>query len=376
MKSITEILGGAQLLLAIPFDLQETFEGYLSNEHRAFLALLRVIEDSLPQRERVYCGRGRFPYYDLPFFRAFLAKAFLQIATTEKLICRLKADANLRRICGFSKVASASTFSRRFDMVATLALMDQELSALVRQYVQPHGAMHIVRDSTAIEAREKPTNTKREVRRDKQLPRRRGRPRKNEPKAEKKLTRLARQARQRAAEGLKELNTGCSWGCKTNSQGNKTTWKGYKLHLDVTDQGIPVTAVVTGANVHDSQVAIPMEKLTERKVFHLYSLMDAAYDAKEIRGYIEGKGRVALIDQNRRRADVRPPLDPAQKQRFKIRSTVERTNSHLKDWFFSGKVYVRGIRKVRAHLMVGVVCLAAVKILQQLILPRLEKEAA
>jgi len=58
--------------------------------------------------------------------------------------------------------------------------------------------------------------------------------------------------------GLKELNTGCRWGCKTNSQGNITTWKGYKLHLDVTDQGIPVTAVITGANVHDSQVAIAL----------------------------------------------------------------------------------------------------------------------
>jgi hypothetical protein len=47
----------------------------------------------------------------------------------------------------------------------------------------------------------------------------------------------------------------------------------------VTDIGLPVTAIVTGANVHDSQAAIPMEKLTEKKVQHLYSLMDAAYDA-------------------------------------------------------------------------------------------------
>jgi hypothetical protein len=38
-----------------------------------------------------------------------------------------------------------------------------------------------------------------------------------------------------------------------NSQGNVSFWMGYKLHLGVTDLGIPVTAVVTGANVHDSQ---------------------------------------------------------------------------------------------------------------------------
>jgi hypothetical protein len=53
-------------------------------------------------------------------------------------------------------------------------------------------------------------------------------------------------------------------------------WKGYKLHLDVTDWGLPVTAVVTGASVHDSQVALPMEKVTERRVQHLYSVMDSA----------------------------------------------------------------------------------------------------
>jgi hypothetical protein len=36
-------------------------------------------------------------------------------------------------------------------------------------------------------------------------------------------------------------------------------WKGYKLHLDISDTGFPLTAVVTGANVHDSQPAIPKE---------------------------------------------------------------------------------------------------------------------
>jgi IS5 family transposase len=192
----------------------------------------------------------------------------------------------------------------------------------------------------------------------------------------KKARRLAEQSRQKASEALKVLNTACCWGCKRNSQGNVTFWKGYTLHLDVTDMGIPVTAVVTGANVHDSQVAIPMEKLTERKVSHLYSLMDAAYDAQAIREYIEGKGRVAIIDGNKRRGEVGHPFDPAQKERFRIRSTVERANSHLKDWLFSGKVYVRGIRKVRCQLMSGVVCLAAVKILQYLILPRQKQQAA
>jgi hypothetical protein len=109
MKSITDILGGAQLLLDISFDLQDTFEEYLSVEQRAFLVTLRVIEENVPLQEQYYRGRGRIPYQDIPFFRAFIAKSFLQIPTTEKLIDRLYADANLRRICGFTAVPSDTT---------------------------------------------------------------------------------------------------------------------------------------------------------------------------------------------------------------------------------------------------------------------------
>jgi transposase len=376
MKSITEILGGAQLLLGVSFDLQETFEEYLTEEQRAFLVTLRVIEENVPLRERLYRGRGRIPYQDLAFFRAFIGKSFLQIPTTEKLIERLYADINLRRICGFTHIPSAPSFSRRFSHFADTAVMDQTLNAMVRLHLQDRIVGHILRDAMAIEAREKPHNTKGEVAPKRKEPRKRGRPRKGESQANKKANRLAQRARQKASAILEALNTVCCWGCKRNSQGNVSFWKGYKLHLDVTDMGIPVTAVVTGANVHDSQLAIAMEKLTERKIRHLYSLMDAAYDAQGIRDYIEGKGRVAIIDGNKRRGEVGHPFDPAQKQRFKIRSTVERANSHLKDWFFSGKVYVRGIRKVRCHLMAGVVCLAAVKILQHFILPQPEKAAA
>jgi hypothetical protein len=38
------------------------------------------------------------------------------------------------------------------------------------------------------------------------------------------------------------------------------------ISLDVSDRGFPITAVITGASVHDSQLAIPVEKLTEGNV--------------------------------------------------------------------------------------------------------------
>jgi hypothetical protein len=131
MKNITEIHGGAQLLLGVSFDLQDAFEEYLSEEQQAFLVLLGLIEEDCPIRTRVYVGRGRIPYEDQPFFRAALGKSFLPIPTTDKLIDRLHPDANFKRICGFLRVASRATVLRRFAAFAQSAVMDQTLNAFV-----------------------------------------------------------------------------------------------------------------------------------------------------------------------------------------------------------------------------------------------------
>jgi hypothetical protein len=48
MKTITQILGGAQALLNIPYDLAGCFEEYLSDEYKIFLHMLRVIEERVP----------------------------------------------------------------------------------------------------------------------------------------------------------------------------------------------------------------------------------------------------------------------------------------------------------------------------------------
>jgi transposase len=374
MKSVVDILGGAQTLLDISFDLQSVFEEYLCNEHRAFLQMLRIVEDHMPKRERSSFGRGRPRVSDTPIRRAFLAKTFFRIEETTELISRLKSDSSLRHICGFESVPSGSTFSRRLSEYSRAHEMDQALNGIIREHREGAVVGHVSRDSTAIASREIPVNRKREVK--KATPkRRRGRPRKYEKREKPPETRLQQQISQKPAKSIRELNRRCAWGCKTNSQGNASWWKGYKLHLDVDDFGIPLTAVVTGANVHDSQVAIPMEKKTGAVVERLYSLMDAAYDAKEIRAYVEATGGVALIDTNKRRGDAREPMDPAARSRFAIRTTVERANSHLKDWLLPGKILTKGHEKANFTIMSGVVCLAAIKILQHLILPTLAEAA-
>lgn len=372
MKSITEIIGGAQILLGLSFDIQECFEEYLGEEHRAFLAMLRVVEEAFPREQRTSTGRGRPPIDRNGFKKAFLAMNFFQTSHMSGLLRRLESDAVLRKICGFSTVPSPASFSRRMAEMAKEAMVTRMLNFLTTKYHRGKIIGHLIRDSTAVEAREKPVNKKKDIVLCVEKKRKRGRPRKDEPRGEKKRKRLARQVSMRPGKALSEIDLPCAWGCKRNSQGNVSFWKGYKLHLDVTDLGIPVTAVVTGANVHDSQVALPMEKLSERKVTHLYSVMDCAYDAPEIRNYITNKGRSALIDQNARRGTDRVPFDPARKERFKVRTVVERANSHLKDHLIPKKIFVRGHDKVAFQVLCGVVCLAAVKILQYYILPELQ----
>ena len=370
MKSITEILGGCQMVFGISYDIQEIFEGYVTNEHRTFIQMLQVIEEFLPACDRPGSLLGRKSYDEMAMIRSCLAKHFFNIATVTSLRNRLLSDPSLRQICGFTVVPSEATFSRRYASYAQNRLMEQTLGPLVSSYLGGHIVGHISRDSTAIKAREKATNTKKEVK-----PKgKRGRPKKGTEPRDRKQSVLEKQLAQSSEQAIGELNTICSWGCKRNSQGNNNYWKGYKLHLDVTDSGIPISAIVTGANVHDSQAAIPLERMSSERVTHLYSLMDSAYDAKPIKDFIITSGRIPIIDPNKRRKQQRV-LSPAEKQRFKIRSTVERSNAHLKDWLIPSKIMVRGPDKVAHCLMTGVLCLAAIKILQYCIVPDLQKTA-
>ncbi len=87
-------------------------------------------------------------------------------------------------------------------------------------------------------------------------------------------TRLHRQRSMKLDQMLKELPRDCSIGTKTSSKGHRQYWRGYKLHLDVADGQIPISAVITAAHVHDSQVAIPLATMTSQRVTYCYELME------------------------------------------------------------------------------------------------------
>ena len=209
--------------------------------------------------------------------RAFVAKACYRYATTSDLRRALMSAVNLRQICGFvtaSDIPSESTFSRAFGEFAVDSLGGRVHDALVENYLANELIGHISRDSTAIISREKPS--KKAVKEAKK-PRKRGRPAKGEQRDATSEKRLDRQVGQTAEEAISELPAVCDRGTKKNAMG-------YKLHLDTNDIGLPISALVTSASLHDSQAAIPLIKLTSRKVTYCYDLMDAAYDANRMPG--------------------------------------------------------------------------------------------
>lgn len=303
--------------------------------------------------------------------RSFIAKNLYNLGETKTLIEFLVNDPILRRICGWERkkdIPSASTFSRAFAEFAQNELSTRMHKAFVIEHHGDRIVGEVSRDATAIEVREKATFQPKEVK-PKSEKKKRGRPKKNAVKEEpsdKILTRLERQLGMSLSEMMADLPKKCDIGTKKNSKGFKESWKGYKLHIDTAGGDIPISAILTSASVHDSQVALPLAKTSESRVTYLYELMDAAYDASVIRDYIVSKDRVALIDFNRRSPKDERKFLPHEAERYKARSSAERVNSQLKDNYGGNRIRVRGPEKVKSHLMFGLLALAVEQTLRLL----------
>ena len=346
----------------------------LTEKQRQLVTILEVvrIEKFLPDYFRCE-GRPRKTRCALA--RSFVAKTVYNIDTTTLLIERLQTDKNLRRICGWETlraIPSESTFSRAFADFANTKLPQRVHQDLIKKNLNDEIILHNSRDSTAIEAREKAQSKAKTMKESALSKRKKGRPKKGEERPAPELTRVEKQRTMTLSEMLSDLPTACDKGAKKDSKGNIMYWNGYKLHLDTIDGGIPVSAIVTSASVHDSQVAIPLAILTAKKLVVLYDLMDSAYDVPSIIEHSKSLGHVPLIDKNPRgnkelqksieaEARARKTLNWAspEERRYDVRTTAERANSRLKDEFGACKVRVRGYIKVSCHLMFGVLVLAA-----------------
>jgi len=377
----------SHLLQSELFPTLETEIGELSETARHLVAILEM----LPLGRFIPCSQGwngRPPRDRYTIACAFIAKAVYNFPRTSDLLERLRADEQLRLICGWKRgetLPHESTFSRAFAEFSRTELAQFAHETFVRETQKDRLIGHIARDGTAIEARETFPLTKQqkaETATTKQ-PRRSlkgkklGPPKRwkggRAPRRPASLdTRIHRQRSMQLEAMLKDLPRNCSIGVKKSSKGHEQYWRGYKLHLDVADGQIPISAVLTGASVHDSQVAIPLATMTTSRVQYCYELMDSAYDAVEILEHSRGMGHVPIVDPK----NVRQPkstflpgkpkreLSWAESDRFRERTMVERVYARLKDEFGGRYVRVRGASKVMAHLMFGVLALTADQILR------------
>jgi hypothetical protein len=313
-----------------------------------------------------WSGIGRPPHDRGALANAFVAKVVLGLAQTSALIERLSMDRALRRICGFAgwkALPNEATFSRAFAEFAKMKLAERVHEALVKEHLGGETLIgHISRDGTAIEAREKPLRKPKEAVTIK--PTKRGRPKKGEVR-EPKTSKVERQLTQPLSQMLAELPQACDRGSKCNAQGYKNSWNGYKLHIDTADCGVPISAMLTSASVHDSLTAIPLGLMTANRVTNCYDLMDAAYCSEAIRTHSRRLGHVPLIDHNPRGGEKKP-FAPHEKMRYQERTQAERSNARLKDEFGGNHIWVRGPVKVMSHLMFGLLVLTVDQLMRLL----------
>ena len=223
-------------------------------------------------------------------------------------------------------------------------------------------------DATKIPLRQKPVKVEKE----KPKPKKRGRPKKGETREPVNPSILQKQKEMQTTEEMLSLvATECGVGIKQNSKGNREVWIGGKLHISVVDGDIPITAIYSAANVHDSSVALPLMQETSKKVNYLYDLQDAGYDADIIREYSSRLGHRPVIDINPKNSKVLKEKIELIKHETEVfealgqhlnldtehynqRSMVERVNKYLKDDFGCDKIYYQGAQKVASVLAFGI----------------------
>ena len=125
-----------------------------------------VLAIDVAQVERYFPYRGRIPGRPqsnrAAIARAFIAKAIYDFPTTETLLEHVKTSPSLRRICGWEKIndiPDSSTFSRAFDEFSDGELAKKIHAGVIENVLKDQLIGHISRDSTAINAREKPEKT-------------------------------------------------------------------------------------------------------------------------------------------------------------------------------------------------------------------------
>jgi DNA-binding transcriptional regulator GbsR (MarR family) len=342
--------------------------GILSSKEQKLIKILDFAEI-----EKNICSTSKTnpPKDRVQIARAFIAKSVYNFQTTSDLIDRLRIDRSLRILCGWrysNEIPSEATFSRAFKELSDFKIAEKTHEQFVKEYLSEKTFFYNATDATKIPLREKAVK-KEKIEKVKYKA---GRPKKGETREPIKPKILELQkGMQTVEEKLTLVSRECGVGIKQNSKGNREVWIGGKLHISAVDGDIPITAFYSGANVHDSSVALPLMQETSKRVNYLYDLQDAGYDADIIREFSlkhnhrpiidinpknskELKAKIELIEHEQKIfKDLNQHLN-SDKQHYNQRSMVERVNAYLKDNFGCNKIYYQGADKVASVLAFGI----------------------
>lgn len=341
--------------------------------------LIKILDFAQIEKNITVVSITNTPKHREEIARAFIAKSVYNIQTTRDLIDRLHSDRTLRILCGWrykNDIPSEAKFSRVFKELSELKIAQKTHEQFVKEYLRDTIFFYNASDATKIPLRQKPVKVgvtpQERGQKEKFKQKRRGRPKKGEIREPKTPSILQQQEDMKTTKQMLSLiSTQCGVGRKQNSKGNFETWIGGKLHISVVDGDIPITAIYSGANVHDSSVALPLINETSKKVSYLYDLQDAGYDADIIRGFSQRNGHYPIIDTNPKNSKkLKEQLQVAieEKEKFDYlnlpqsseehhynqRSMVERVNKYLKDDFGCNTIYYKGATKVASVLAFGI----------------------
>ena len=176
-----------RILQGVLFPALQEQLGPLTDKHRQLVAVLGLIQ--IGGLVGAWSGGvGRPARHRRAMACSFVAKAVYNMSNTRQLLDRLKNDACLRRICGWEsrrELLHESQFSRAFAEFAASELPQRLHAALIEATQKERLVGHISRDSTEIEAREKPVRMPVAAAPVKAAPvkeiRKRGRPKKGAP---------------------------------------------------------------------------------------------------------------------------------------------------------------------------------------------------
>jgi len=333
--------------------------------------LIRILDFAQIEKNVTVVTITNTPKNRIEIARAMIAKSVYNMQTTRDLIDRLLSDRVLRIICGWrykSDIPSEATFSRVFRELSDLNIAQKTHEKFVKDYLSDTIFMYNATDATMIPLREKPVKVEKE-----EKPKHKaGRPKKGEKREPIKPKILELQKDMETVEDMLSLvSTDCGVGVKQNSKGNREITIGGKLHISAVDGDIPIVAFYSGANVHDSSVALPLMSETSKRVPYLYDLLDAGYYSKIIEEFSQKLNHKPIIDINPGNSKVlkeKIQLEKDEKEKFEFfnlqqssdahhynqRSMVERVNKYLKDDFGCNTIYYQGATKVASVLAFGI----------------------